>query len=161
MEEEKGGSNELVFCDICYEEVAKRELFGLSCQHLFCTGCLSDHLESNIKDGNVTVIPCMQLGCEVAFEDSDVQRFGDDGIHKKYQRFQQNVMVDLDPKLRWCPRPGCEKYLSRNGKKSKATCECKTVVCMKCGRQYSEGHKCGQSDEERLFERFKLQQGGK
>lgn len=62
----------MVYCDICYDEVAKSQLFGLSCQHLFCKLCLADHLESNITEGQVTKIPCMQLGCEVKFDDDDV-----------------------------------------------------------------------------------------
>lgn len=74
----------MVCCDVCYDEVEKKDLFGLSCQHLFCKLCLQDHLERNINDGLVTSIPCMQLGCEEKFEDDDVARFGNEELNKKY-----------------------------------------------------------------------------
>ena len=66
-------------------------------------------------------------------------------------------MVDMDPDLRWCPNKDCEKYVRRKGKSERAKCECGTNVCMLCGEAASSVHVCGQSDEDIMFERWKLQ----
>ena len=161
IEEEELDGDEIVYCDICYEEVAKRDLFGLTCKHIFCKDCMKDHLENNIKDGKVIKIPCMQLGCEEVFEDEDVERFGDKEVFDKYLRFKENLRVDLDPNLRWCPRPDCEFYVEKKPKSKTTKCKCGTNVCMACGAEAKEMHKCGQSDEERVFEIWKKGEGGK
>lgn len=122
------------YCNICYEEVAKEDMFDLGCAHAFCKSCVFNHLESNIKDGKVTSIPCMEVGCEATFSDENVKKCSDDALYQKYTRFCQKIIVDLDPDLRWCPSKNCEKYVRRQGKnKTKATCECGTQVCMNCG----------------------------
>ena len=41
----------------------------------------------------------MQLGCEVSFSDEDVKKCSDNALYRKYTRFIQNVVVDLDPDL--------------------------------------------------------------
>ena len=50
-------------CDVCYEESEQSTFFGLKCKHDYCQECIKDHLESNIKDGNVMNIPCLMAGC--------------------------------------------------------------------------------------------------
>ena len=153
--EEEVDDEEVLYCEICYEEVTKNELFGLACKHAFCKECMKDHLESNIKEGKVIKIPCMQVGCEEEFEDEDVERFGDKEVYEKYLRFKENLRVDLDPNLRWCPRPDCGFYVEKKPKCKTAKCKCGTNVCMSCGAEAKDMHKCGQSDEERVFEIWK------
>ena len=73
----------------------------------------------------------------------------------------ENLRVDLDPNLRWCPRPDCEHYVDNRGKNSTQKCKCGTNVCMSCGSEALKLHKCGQSEEEREFEFWKRGFGGK
>jgi len=130
-------------CDICYEERPVSQFFGLSCEHKFCKVCLSDHLETNILNGQVVKIPCMQHGCAVEFEENDVKQFGSEDIFKKYVRFKMNINVDMDPNLRWCPRNGCMNYVRRaNRLRKKAVCTCGQEVCMSCGAAYHGWVRC-------------------
>ena len=98
-------------CDICYNEYPDDTFFGLSCSHDYCQECLSDHLSVNIYDGNVVKIPCMMVGCNQSFEANDVRRFGAKEIYEKYLQFKMNIDVALNPKLKWCPRRGCMRYV--------------------------------------------------
>lgn len=130
-------------CDICYEEKGVSQFFGLSCEHKFCKGCLSDHLETMIKEGQVVKIPCMQMGCDQEFFENDVKEFGSEDIFKKYVRFRMNINVDLDPNLRWCPRNGCLNYVRRRNRfKKRAVCTCGQEVCMRCGAAYHGWVRC-------------------
>jgi hypothetical protein len=125
---------ETKMCDSCYEEYPESEFFGLSCDHKFCKECLSENLNSNIAEGKVIKIPCMMHGCDQEFTNEDVERFGSAEIYSKYLRFKDNINVDLDPNLRWCPSANCVKYVRKRGRFRKtAQCECGQSVCMSCG----------------------------
>ena len=120
-----------VTCEICYEEVNESQMFGLKCDHRFCKDCLSGHLETNIQDGNVIKIACMMVGCKEEFESEDVQRFGSRELYQKYLQFKQNIDVELNPNLFWCPRRGCLNYVEKTGKfKTETTCQCGQRVCL-------------------------------
>ena len=121
-------------CEICYLDYPVEEFFGLKCEHRYCRECLSEHLEVNIKDGNVIEIPCMMLGCQWRFDKEDIRRFGSKEIYDKYLQFKLNIDVELNPKLKWCPRPSCNRYIEKTGHFIKqVTCECGQKICLKCG----------------------------
>ena len=96
-------------------------------------------------------IPCMLAGCGNSFESEDVRLFGSKDIYEKYLQFKMNIDVDLNPNLKWCPRPNCMNYVEKKGKFSKtAFCECGENVCLKCGEVAHPNSKCGVVDEEFL-----------
>eukprot|EP00351_Strombidinopsis_sp_SopsisLIS2011_P005293 CAMPEP_0116879578 /NCGR_PEP_ID=MMETSP0463-20121206/11389_1 /TAXON_ID=181622 /ORGANISM="Strombidinopsis sp, Strain SopsisLIS2011" /LENGTH=158 /DNA_ID=CAMNT_0004529061 /DNA_START=923 /DNA_END=1396 /DNA_ORIENTATION=+ len=144
-------------CDSCYEEVPIAEFFSLSCKHEFCKGCFEEHLEANIGDGKVMQIPCMQ-GCGVNFESQDVSKFGSADLYKKYLRFKQNIDVDLDDNLKWCPKPGCINYVRREKKEKKVVCACGWEVCFRCGKAWHEGVKCENAGDKE-YEEWASKQG--
>jgi len=51
-------------CDLCYEEVKEEDFYSLSCGHTFCMECHGEYLESQIGEGKVVNIGCMQGGCD-------------------------------------------------------------------------------------------------
>ena len=64
----------------------------------------------------------------------DIHKYGSEEIFKKYVKFKENIDVDNDSELKWCPKPGCTKYVRKKGYfTSVETCECGQKVCMKCG----------------------------
>ena len=136
-------------CEVCFEMHPEAEFFGLRCGHRFCQGCLADHLTANVRDGNVIEISCMMLGCEETFSKEDISRFGSKEIYQKYLQFKLNIDVEVNPRLKWCPRPGCPHYVEKKGFAQRtATCECGQRVCLKCGGVDHPGTKCGQLDKE-------------
>jgi hypothetical protein len=47
------------------------------------------------------------------------------GYYAKYLKFKQKKILDSDPNVRWCPRPGCEKYVrSENSSTVRIVCSC-------------------------------------
>ena len=84
-------------------EYAESEMFGLSCGHLQCRYCIADHLQIRVEEGSVLKIPCMQVGCSEVYKSEDICKFGSQEIYRKYLKFHENITVDLDPKLKWCP----------------------------------------------------------
>lgn len=53
----------------------------------------------------------MDSGCAETFTQTDVQNFGSEEIFKKFLRFKENIDVEIDPKLKWCPKIGCMNYV--------------------------------------------------
>ena len=51
----------------------------------------------------------------------DIRHFGSKNIYDKYLRFKENIDVNLNPNLRWCPRPNCTFYVEK-GPNRMVTC---------------------------------------
>ena len=114
-------SNDGIFCNICYNKYFKDDLFGLDCDHLFCKICMRDYIEYNITNGQILKIRCPDSTCKREFEEQDIQKFGSRKVYDKYLRFKSNIDVNLNPNLKWCPRPNCPNYVSK-GKTRKVVC---------------------------------------
>ena len=61
---------------------------------------------------------------------------------ERYVRFKKGILLSQNPNLRWCTRPGCDKYLIGKKGRNKLTCECGTKICFKCGNEYHSGKSC-------------------
>jgi len=60
----------------------------------------------------------------------------------KFNTIREDVRVGKNKNLKWCPSPDCGKVVPKPGIFSnKATCECGTVMCFKCGGGWHPG-KC-------------------
>lgn len=99
---------------------------SLNCKHEFCKGCIAEYLQAQIEDGKVGKIQCMEAGCKEVFQKEDVERCGTKEIFTKYLRFKENIVVDNNPNLKWCPKLNCNKYVERAGgwRNNIGTCEC-------------------------------------
>jgi E3 ubiquitin-protein ligase RNF19A len=47
-------------------------------------------------------------------------------------KFKENIDVNINPDMKWCPRPNCNNYIKK-GKKKKVVCECGFEICFECG----------------------------
>ena len=67
-------ANNQGYCNSCYEEnLSTSNQFSLSCQHTFCKGCWSNHLETKIDSG--IEARCMQSGCNIKVGHSVFETF--------------------------------------------------------------------------------------
>uniref|UniRef100_A0A7S2RL77 RBR-type E3 ubiquitin transferase n=1 Tax=Rhizochromulina marina TaxID=1034831 RepID=A0A7S2RL77_9STRA len=61
---------------------------------------------------------------------------------EKYRKFLENRELEKDPRVRWCPSPGCETAIRSTGLgtlvgQRRLKCpKCSTAVCGRCGRAY-------------------------
>ena len=61
-------------------------------------------------------IMCPENGCGKQFAKADIQKFGSKDMFEKYLRFKENIDVNINPNLRWCPKPDCNQYVSGSKK---------------------------------------------
>lgn len=71
-------------------------------------------------------------------------------MYDKYLRFKENIDVNLNPKLKWCPRPDCIHYIEK-GKKRKITCKCGFILCFDCGMAWHGKKKCSSAMDKEYF----------
>ena len=153
---------EMETCDLCYNEERKIDFFALEgCGHKFCKFCFEDYLAALIEEGKVMNIGCMQSGCEEEFTEEDVKACINKTLFIKYKRFVTNARVDLDPDLRWCPKPFCDAFVRRNkdGTNDAKCIKCKSSVCFACGELSHPGRECGQTQKDDEFEKWKKENG--
>jgi hypothetical protein len=86
-------------------------MYGLECKHLFCKGCVSDYLEFNISNGKVVKIKCADLNCQLNFNRDQIRLFGSKELFEKYLRFKENIDVNMNQKLKWCPKADCNNFV--------------------------------------------------
>ena len=60
-------------------------------------------------------------------------------------RFIKLKILNSNPLLRWCPSPGCEKYVLGEKGSSKITCDCGTEICFECNNIYHGKLSCEES----------------
>jgi E3 ubiquitin-protein ligase RNF19A len=86
--------------------------------------CLSEYLQNKIKISDVMAITCPFDGCKTLIESKEIEKLVEEAIYKKYLRFRLMKELEHDDSVRWCIRPGCEKYMKGNFMSTIVTCEC-------------------------------------
>ena len=82
----------------------------------------------------------MQFECRQVFKPEHIQRFCSKNVRHKFETIREDVRVGKNKKLKWCPRPDCGKAVPKPGIfTNKASCECGTVMCFKCGSEWHTG----------------------
>jgi hypothetical protein len=126
-------------------------MHGISqCAHRYCLNCQSDYLEFNITNGKVNKIKCADQACPSEYTREDIRNFGSKEIFEKYLRFKEDIDVNTNPNLRWCPRPDCGRFVSKN-RDNHMTCECGHDFCFKCGQAWHGRTKCDAVVDEDFF----------
>ena len=84
----------------------------------------------------------------MTYDNDDIRKFGSQDIYTKYLRFHENIIVDLNPKLRWCSKPGCLSYVEKAKKKNQpSVCQCGYEMCFKCGQAWHPDRPCKKYDD--------------
>ena len=152
LEDDKQDDGELEYpetCAVCYEDIVlKKELFSLKCEHKFCISCVKDYLEIKIKEGEVLRLFCPQSGCEQRFALQQIEQLMDKEQVGKYLKFRENIIVNKDKNLRWCPIADCGQFVRKQGRSNRVGCECGFAICFKCGNQWHGGHCADQIDRQ-------------
>ena len=79
--------------------------------HKYCRICYDDYLNEKIGNTGKIKLVCMDSGCDNEFTDKDIRRFASDELYEKYNKFKTNFKVEEDENLKFCSKPGCEKYV--------------------------------------------------
>ncbi|CAD8106650.1 unnamed protein product [Paramecium primaurelia] len=133
------------YCGICLGEYKKKQK-ALNCRHEFCYECLQFYLDNKINNGQVLEIECPQQGCDNYFNDEAIKNLINDEQYQKFEKFKKQKLLDRDETIRWCVRPGCDKYIKGKSMFSNTIkCECGQEICYECRREDHPGMTCEQA----------------
>ncbi|KAJ3757197.1 hypothetical protein EV360DRAFT_46521 [Lentinula raphanica] len=113
-------------CPICFDDSPSLKPLSLICGHAACSGCWNAYTVSKIRDEAEHSIRCMTEGCAIVAPDdfihdillSDAAAPPDsdpDSNQTAWVRFQELLVrsfVGANPKLKFCPYPGCTNTVS-------------------------------------------------
>ena len=131
-------------CLVCLQHLTVNSVNQLlPCEHIFCTQCIYDHLDSKISAKDVKNLTCPAFNCLTRFSEQELQTRLSEETYSKYCRFRAELELETDPDLRWCPRPACSGYDYCRGLKRKLICnQCSFAYCRYCLSAWHGRRKC-------------------
>ena len=104
-EQEESADEEEAECEICLGVGAV--VCSGECGHGFCAGCWKAYATGKIEAGDVGGLSCPGWSCERLVPAELVERVVSPAVARKYLAFDIKAFVESNPRLQWCPAPGC------------------------------------------------------
>jgi ariadne-1 len=142
-----------VECLICYDSVGARKRWGIGCGHSYCRSCWREYLELKIRDGIDCVFArCMHPKCKELVHESAVRALVSANAFERYNYFVYRQYVEDNPRVKWCPAPGCSYAIEceRASRTDAVRCDCGFRWCFLCADHERGDHKpatCEQVDQ--------------
>jgi hypothetical protein len=136
----KPDPNEVIWCEVCYEELPRKELLCIEvCGHGLCTTCYKDYLTAKLLEGTPAVeASCPDAMCKLVVPESIWRKALIDD-HDKFERFRQFVFtsyVEISKSAKWCPGTSCDMVVELkrlDDDEIDVLCtECYATFCYKC-----------------------------
>lgn len=127
--------DEIHECLVCMDEYKTSQSFALPCGHRYCSTCWKYYLEIKIMDGPECVFTkCMAPKCSCVVHEDAFKKIVSDQLFKTYSRYLLRSFVDDNPKVKWCPSPGCTCCVrcERQKRKEAVECKCGFRFCFRC-----------------------------
>ncbi|RWS26962.1 ankyrin repeat and IBR domain-containing protein 1-like protein [Leptotrombidium deliense] len=97
-------------CGICLMEISEFDSnLLIPCNHLFCANCWREYLTMKIEEGDVYAIFCPAYECIHLVPVELLESVVSPEVIRRYLQIDLNVFVETNPKIKWCPAPGCGK----------------------------------------------------
>jgi len=111
-------------------EFEENNKIRLGCRHKFCTDCILNYLEEEIKNSRVDPIKCPEKDCFKAkasdnnnnnvlpganlnyfiFSDDLIKSLVSNNYYEKYLDFKLKLIIEKNKNLTFCPIPNCKGY---------------------------------------------------
>mmetsp|Transcript_658 Transcript_658/g.1197 ORF Transcript_658/g.1197 Transcript_658/m.1197 type:complete len:621 (-) Transcript_658:332-2194(-) len=129
-------------CKVCFEDVPQDQMRRAQCGHAYCVECWRGYLSSAVADGPCSLrFRCPHPECNVLVKDDLTFQLADADQSKKLKRFQLRSYVEDNPRVKWCPSPGCT-YAVECGAAEHVSCtpldiacKCSSTFCWNCNQE--------------------------
>ncbi|CAK8687789.1 unnamed protein product [Clavelina lepadiformis] len=127
-----------VSCGVCFDVFPVSDVTSLSCKHMFCRQCWTQHIDFTVKEGMNAGIPCMENDCSVLCPIDFVEQFLKGDSARLYRDHLFRISVTTHYRCRFCPGVDCPVVLfAETPKPRRVTCKrCKMSCCFECGNEY-------------------------
>mmetsp|Transcript_10369 Transcript_10369/g.42163 ORF Transcript_10369/g.42163 Transcript_10369/m.42163 type:complete len:590 (-) Transcript_10369:44-1813(-) len=139
-------AGEEVECPICFDDVAREDVYMLTCCHRYCRSCLQQYFHTRIENGLVLSIPCPHPNCGDPCAETDVQAIVSPDEFARFRQFHYLASVRSEPTCRWCPQADCSTAVFGDPNDAAFPCltcaKCDTKFCYDCNQVWHEGVSC-------------------
>lgn len=95
-------------CEICAENVSQSDTIGSTeCHHRFCRSCWKNYVVIRLQEGEYHGINCPAFGCSKMVPLQLIEMVLSPCMARKFLKFDIKAFVDSNPRIKWCPHPGC------------------------------------------------------
>ena len=148
-------------CLICFQPITPIVTCNPApCEHQLCKPCVVQYIEELIKANKVKktitkssfhdyfsytqvrTISCPTGECKNSWNDHIIKSFLTNEQFTRYEKLKKLAEVNADASVRWCIRPGCEKYNKGSAEKPYICCECGQEMCFNCSLAWHPKKTC-------------------
>ncbi|CAH9075798.1 unnamed protein product [Cuscuta epithymum] len=133
-----------MFCGICTERKDLDEMFRLDgCGHMFCTVCISRHVETRVQD-SIPVVTCPGLNCSASLEFDSCKAFVPLDVLTRWDYVLCQSVIPASEKF-YCPYKNCSAMLVNDsgGMIRESECPfCNRLFCAQCNVPWHSGIGC-------------------
>jgi ariadne-1 len=122
-------------CPVCWEIKEGKDTFALGCGHRYCLDCWKTYLELKLQNSADAVwTKCPHPKCKDIVHDRAFKKLVSPTLYKTYKKSLLRSLVTDNPRMKWCPNPGCTNVIrcERKNRKEAVTCSCGFSFCFKC-----------------------------
>ena len=118
--------------------------FLSSCEHHFCTECLTDLATTQIDANKVHLIHCADKDCKVPLNDLDMRNLGlSKQMREKYDNLMLKNAIEQMDDMCWCPLPTCGSIAVKDKQDNSGKCQhCEFHFCLDCKEQVHPFKRC-------------------
>ena len=130
------------YCPICYTNVingfnSEEAVTFDECGHKFCRECCLEQFKQLIEKAEIDKVRCLDYECLRPVSEKQLEQIltvcDKLELMEKYRRFKASKNLDLDPLVRFCPKPDCGQHMRGEEGAQKLQCpKCSTWICFKC-----------------------------
>lgn len=131
------GESSRSLCGICFNSKADPDIFkSNSCNHSFCVGCISKHVESQINN-NVVKVTCPNPNCYTKLKPEHLVNIISREFIDRWEFTKYKSKIPLEQKM-YCPFENCSILLvndNSGGEVVVTSCECPychRLFCAQC-----------------------------
>lgn len=126
-----------ITCSVCFDPLSKNEISSnaLPCNHICCSSCWVNYLQTLILEAKVEDIKCIEHSCNKILPEYFIMKHinKDKKLVAKYEKFKNRANILKDPNKKLCPNPDCESYLEKSNS-SYVKCKNGHEFCYECLR---------------------------
>jgi hypothetical protein len=131
-------------CSICTGyDFTEADFVVPPCNHRFCKACVVGFLEANINSGTVKELRCMDADCRRIMDEKEIESLVSAPVWSKFQRFTEQIRLQSDPAVRFCPRPNCGEVMRGSQRQPHLKCgKCAFEMCWRCNKPWHGSISC-------------------
>eukprot|EP00238_Polyblepharides_amylifera_P000962 CAMPEP_0196573722 /NCGR_PEP_ID=MMETSP1081-20130531/3576_1 /TAXON_ID=36882 /ORGANISM="Pyramimonas amylifera, Strain CCMP720" /LENGTH=623 /DNA_ID=CAMNT_0041891541 /DNA_START=181 /DNA_END=2053 /DNA_ORIENTATION=+ len=132
-------ASEHLQCGVCFDMFPRHSMRAADCKHFFCVDCWKGYLSAAVQDGSQKFLHfrCPQPQCPMLVKDALVEELADRDQLAKIATFKLRSFVEDNPKVKWCPAPGCVYAVEMSSGEAlqDVQCKCSFSFCWSCNQE--------------------------